>query len=116
MFLFSFSRVNTNSIKTIGSKRQRISTETDHDTGSESSPSSPRLKGTSFNMPISSSPNQNGRPSSPESDLDVGKCHIDIALTTRKMIKHIEHILAKYANFILSAMYAFGLKQTNRFN
>lgn len=55
----------------LGTKRQRISTETDHDTGSESSPSSPRLKNTSFNMPISSSPNQNGRPSSPESDLDV---------------------------------------------
>lgn len=54
-----------------GTKRQRISTETDHDTGSESSPSSPRLKNTSFNMPMSSSPNQNGRPSSPESDLDV---------------------------------------------
>lgn len=54
-----------------GSKRQRISTETDHETGSESSPSSPRMKNTSFCLPISSSPNQNGRPSSPESDLDV---------------------------------------------
>lgn len=54
-----------------GTKRQRISTETDHDTGSESSPSSPRLKNASFNMPMSSSPNQNGRASSPESDLDV---------------------------------------------
>lgn len=54
----------------IGSKRQRISTETDHDTGSESS-RSPRLKNSSFNIPISSSPNRNGRPSSPESDLDV---------------------------------------------
>lgn len=54
-----------------GSKRQRISTETDHETGSESSPSSPRMKNSSFRLPITSSPNQNGRPSSPESDLDV---------------------------------------------
>lgn len=54
-----------------GSKRQRISTETDHETGSESSPSSPRMKNSSFGLPITSSPNQNGRPSSPESDLDV---------------------------------------------
>lgn len=54
-----------------GSKRQRISTETDHETGSESSPSSPRMKNSSFCLPNTSSPNQNGRPSSPESDLDV---------------------------------------------
>lgn len=55
-----------------GTKRQRISTETDHDTGSESSPSSPRLKNSSFCLPMTSSPNhRNGPPSSPESDLDV---------------------------------------------
>lgn len=54
-----------------GSKRQRISTETDHETGSESTPSSPRLKNSSFCLPMTSSPNRNGRPSSPESDLDV---------------------------------------------
>lgn len=67
--------VNNNSISLfclyLGSKRQRISTETDHDTGSESSPSSPRLKNSSFCLPITSSPNRNGPPSSPESDLDV---------------------------------------------
>lgn len=55
----------------IGSKRQRISVETDHDTGSESSPSSPRLKNTSFSLPTVMSPSQAGAPSSPESDLDV---------------------------------------------
>lgn len=55
----------------IGSKRQRISVETDHDTGSESSPSSPRLKNTSFSLPTVLSPSQAGAPSSPESDLDV---------------------------------------------
>lgn len=55
-----------------GSKRQRISTETDHDTGSESSPSSPRLKSSSFSLPLAlSSPSRTGPPSSPESDLDV---------------------------------------------
>lgn len=55
----------------IGLKRQRISTETDHDTGSESSPSSPRLKNSSFCLPLVESPNRHGAPSSPESDLDV---------------------------------------------
>ncbi|XP_055586978.1 doublesex- and mab-3-related transcription factor A2 [Uranotaenia lowii] len=54
-----------------GSKRQRLSTETDHDTGSESSPSSPRLKGGLFSLPMKMSPSRNGPPSSPESDLDV---------------------------------------------
>lgn len=62
--MFSFENV-------IGSKRQRISVETDHDTGSESSPSSPRLKNTSFSLPTVLSPSQAGAPSSPESDLDV---------------------------------------------
>lgn len=56
----------------IGSKRQRMSTETDHDTGSESSPSSPRHKTTQFSLPlVLSSPSRTGQPSSPESDLDV---------------------------------------------
>lgn len=55
----------------VGIKRQRISTETDHDTGSESSPSSPRLKNSSFCLPLAGSPNRHGAPSSPESDLDV---------------------------------------------
>ncbi|XP_021702532.1 doublesex and mab-3 related transcription factor 3, truncated [Aedes aegypti] len=55
-----------------GSKRQRLSTETDHDTGSESSPSSPRLKTSGlFCLPMKLSPTRNGPPSSPESDLDV---------------------------------------------
>ncbi|XP_055524561.1 doublesex- and mab-3-related transcription factor A2 [Wyeomyia smithii] len=54
-----------------GSKRQRLSTETDHDTGSESSPSSPRLKAGLFSLPMKLSPSRNGPPSSPESDLDV---------------------------------------------
>lgn len=56
-----------------GTKRQRISTETDQDTGSESSPSSPRIKPKNFThqIPIEMSPNRNGPPSSPESDLDV---------------------------------------------
>lgn len=55
----------------IGLKRKRISAETDHDTGSESSPSSPRLKNSSFCLPMTVSPSRNGPPSSPESDLDV---------------------------------------------
>lgn len=64
-FFFSFSL-------DIGSKRQRMSTETDHDTGSESSPSSPRHKTTQFSLPlVLSSPSRTGQPSSPESDLDV---------------------------------------------
>uniref|UniRef100_A0A182M8Y8 DM domain-containing protein n=1 Tax=Anopheles culicifacies TaxID=139723 RepID=A0A182M8Y8_9DIPT len=55
-----------------GPKRQRISTETDHDTESESSPSSPRHKSSLFSLPLDKqSPSQTGPPSSPESDLDV---------------------------------------------
>jgi doublesex- and mab-3-related transcription factor 4/5 len=55
-----------------GSKRPRMSTETDHDTGSESTPSSPRLKPMSFSMSKANmSPTRTGPPSSPESDLDV---------------------------------------------
>uniref|UniRef100_A0A182PBK4 DMA domain-containing protein n=1 Tax=Anopheles epiroticus TaxID=199890 RepID=A0A182PBK4_9DIPT len=53
-------------------KRQRISTETDHETESESSPSSPRHKSSLFSLPLDKqSPGQTGPPSSPESDLDV---------------------------------------------
>lgn len=48
-----------------------MSTETDHETGSDSSPSSPRLKPNSFSLPLGLSPSQTGPPSSPESDLDV---------------------------------------------
>lgn len=55
----------------VGNKRARMSAETDHDTGSESSPSSPRIKAKSFSMPLSLSPSRTGPPSSPESDLDV---------------------------------------------
>uniref|UniRef100_A0A182IYD6 Uncharacterized protein n=1 Tax=Anopheles atroparvus TaxID=41427 RepID=A0A182IYD6_ANOAO len=55
-----------------GPKRQRISTETDHDTESESSPSSPRHKSSLFSLPLDKrSPSRTGPPSSPESDLDV---------------------------------------------
>lgn len=52
-------------------KRQRMTAETDHDTGSESSPSSPRLKNATFCLPLVESPRRHGAPSSPESDLDV---------------------------------------------
>uniref|UniRef100_A0A182MZN9 DMA domain-containing protein n=1 Tax=Anopheles dirus TaxID=7168 RepID=A0A182MZN9_9DIPT len=54
-------------------KRQRISTETDHETESESSPSSPRHgKSSLFSLPLDrQSPRPTGPPSSPESDLDV---------------------------------------------
>lgn len=62
----------------VGSKRQRISTETEHDTGSESSPSSPRIKAKNFSLPLSLSPSRNG-PSSPESDLDVDSAPDDAA-------------------------------------
>lgn len=56
----------------VGNKRARLSAETDHDTGSESSPSSPRVKNKSFSIPLSLSPSRNqASPSSPESDLDV---------------------------------------------
>ncbi|XP_055383596.1 doublesex- and mab-3-related transcription factor A2 [Condylostylus longicornis] len=61
-------------IESPGSKRARLSNETDQDTGSESSPSSPHNihKNISFNLPGQLSPARTtGRPSSPESDLDV---------------------------------------------
>lgn len=55
---------------TVGNKKARLSAETDHDTGSESSPSSPRVKSKSYSIPLSPSRHQ-ASPSSPESDLDV---------------------------------------------
>ncbi|KAG5672178.1 hypothetical protein PVAND_002328 [Polypedilum vanderplanki] len=60
----------------VGSKRARLSAETDHDTGSESA-SSPKNK--SFSMPLSVSPTHNQSPSSPESDLDVDSAPDEIA-------------------------------------
>ncbi|XP_063705778.1 doublesex- and mab-3-related transcription factor A2 [Culicoides brevitarsis] len=61
-----------------GSKRQRISVETDHDTESESSPSSPRHK-TSVSFVQHNSPTRTNPPSSPESDLDVDSAPDDVA-------------------------------------
>lgn len=55
----------------LGSKRARLSNETDQDTGSESSPSSPHPKGSVYNANGNLSPARTGPPSSPESDLDV---------------------------------------------
>lgn len=56
-----------------------MSTETDHDTGSDSSPSSPRQKKSSFSLPLRlSSHTRAGPPSSPESDLDVDSAPDDI--------------------------------------
>lgn len=64
-----------------GSKRQRISVETDHETGSESSPSSPRRhhnkNSVSFAQRVS--PTRTHPPSSPESDLDVDSAPDDVA-------------------------------------
>ncbi|KAL7018177.1 hypothetical protein ACKWTF_010660 [Chironomus riparius] len=60
----------------VGSKRARLSAETDHDTGSES-PSSPKNK--SFSLPLSVSPPHNHSPSSPESDLDVDSAPDEVA-------------------------------------
>ncbi|XP_037945803.1 doublesex- and mab-3-related transcription factor A2-like [Teleopsis dalmanni] len=62
---------NRTEVDSPGSKRARLSNETDQDTGSESSPSSPRTKCKSYNMSGNLSPARTGPPSSPESDLDV---------------------------------------------
>ncbi|KAM7361433.1 doublesex-Mab related 99B [Cochliomyia hominivorax] len=56
-------------VESPGSKRARLSNETDQDTGSESAPSSPHPKG--YNNNGNLSPARTGPPSSPESDLDV---------------------------------------------
>ncbi|KAL9894793.1 doublesex- and mab-3-related transcription factor A1 isoform X2 [Glossina fuscipes] len=60
-------------VESPGSKRARLSTETDQDTGSESAPSSPHPKSTPNynNSGGNLSPARTGPPSSPESDLDV---------------------------------------------
>lgn len=55
----------------LGSKRARLSNETDQDTGSESAPSSPHAKGSNYHNNGNHSPARTGPPSSPESDLDV---------------------------------------------
>ncbi|KAI8123037.1 hypothetical protein FF38_11688 [Lucilia cuprina] len=58
-------------VESPGSKRARLSNETDQDTGSESAPSSPHPKGSSYHNNGNLSPARTGPPSSPESDLDV---------------------------------------------
>lgn len=67
---------NNKPLSPTDSKRARMSNETDQDTGSESSPSSPHQNNHSQhnhknNYLGSLSPDRNGPPSSPESDLDV---------------------------------------------
>lgn len=74
---------------TVGHKRARLSAETDHDTGSESSPSSPRIKSKSFSMPLSPTRNQ-ASPSSPESDLDVDDSANDEAAPENLSLKKKE--------------------------
>jgi len=55
-----------------GTKRVRVSNETDVDTGSESPPNSPQHKSQLYNhLSVNGSPERNAAPSSPESDLDV---------------------------------------------
>lgn len=83
----TFISFSISSLHTTGSKRQRLSTETDHDTGSESSPSSPRLKTGLFSLPMKLSPTRNGPPSSPESDLDVDSAPDDSAAPENLSLK-----------------------------
>ncbi|XP_017469342.1 PREDICTED: doublesex- and mab-3-related transcription factor A2 isoform X1 [Rhagoletis zephyria] len=66
-----YSPDRSTEVESPGSKRARLSNETDQDTGSESSPSSPRMKGRNYNDSGNHSPTRTGPPSSPESDLDV---------------------------------------------
>ncbi|XP_067616616.1 doublesex- and mab-3-related transcription factor A2 [Eurosta solidaginis] len=66
-----YSPDRSTEVESPGSKRARLSNETDQDTGSESSPSSPRMKTHSYNDAGNLSPTRTGPPSSPESDLDV---------------------------------------------
>lgn len=76
---------------TVGNKRARLSAETDHDTGSESSPGSPRHKSKSFSMPLSMSPiRHQASPSSPESDLDVDDSAPDEATPENLSLKKKE--------------------------
>uniref|UniRef100_A0A182SIA0 DMA domain-containing protein n=1 Tax=Anopheles maculatus TaxID=74869 RepID=A0A182SIA0_9DIPT len=81
-----------------GPKRQRISTETDHDTESESSPSSPRHKSSLFSLPLDKqSPNQTGPPSSPESDLDVDSTPDDSIAPENLSLKKDSSVYSKPA-------------------
>lgn len=74
-------------LNSVGNKRARLSAETDHDTGSESSPSSPRNK-SKFSMPVCLSPSRNqASPSSPESDLDVDDSATDEAAPENLSLK-----------------------------
>lgn len=74
----------------VGKKRARLSAETDHDTGSESSPSSPRVKN-KFSIPLSMSPSRHqASPSSPESDLDVDDSANDEATPENLSLKKKE--------------------------
>lgn len=74
---------------TVGNKRARLSAETDPDTGSESSPSSPPAKSRSFSMTLSPSHNHVS-PSSPESDLDVDDSAPDDAAPENLSLKRKE--------------------------
>lgn len=75
----------------VGHKRARLSAETDHDTGSESSPGSPRHKSKSFSMPLKMSPSRHqASPSSPESDLDVDDSAPDEAAPENLSLKKEE--------------------------
>ncbi|XP_049304364.1 doublesex- and mab-3-related transcription factor A2 [Bactrocera dorsalis] len=66
-----YSPDRSTEVESPGSKRARLSNETDQDTGSESSPSSPRIKSRNYHDSGNLSPTRTGPPSSPESDLDV---------------------------------------------
>ncbi|XP_028897017.2 doublesex- and mab-3-related transcription factor A2 isoform X2 [Zeugodacus cucurbitae] len=66
-----YSPDRSTEVESPGSKRARLSNETDQDTGSESSPSSPRMKSRNYHDSGNISPSRTGPPSSPESDLDV---------------------------------------------
>ncbi|XP_049284245.1 doublesex- and mab-3-related transcription factor A2 isoform X2 [Anopheles funestus] len=84
-----------------GPKRQRISTETDHDTESESSPSSPRHKSSLFSLPLDKqSPSQTGPPSSPESDLDVDSTPDDSIAPENLSLKKDPNVYTKPATLV----------------
>lgn len=83
----------------VGNKRARLSAETDHDTGSESSPSSPRMKNKSYSIPLSLSPSrQQASPSSPESDLDVDDSAPDDATPENLSLKKKERSKSPIGN------------------
>ncbi|XP_053678505.1 doublesex- and mab-3-related transcription factor A2 [Anopheles nili] len=84
-----------------GPKRQRISTETDHETESESSPSSPRHKSSLFSLPMDKqSPSQTGPPSSPESDLDVDSTPDDSIAPENLSLKKDSSVYTKPATLV----------------